>query len=202
MRRRLWSETNAKNLEGLSSPENFGIWIPFHELFRPAISKSASCRCCFATQANCTDCRAAMPSTIHMTDSIYGAVTLTRSGLIWNGSRVGSANGYNANSCICANFGPINFTLNYQLSCGGSPPSLSMTVTYHVCSAGNAIIDDSATAFGSRFDATSHQLLPFDCSLSGSGLTLTISAQGALGTCGGIDVTNAYPNGVTFTLTP
>lgn len=183
------------NLEWMQSQNN--LWIPYHKLFCPGLSKSAPCGCC-PSGSNCTTCgccRNLLPP-LQMTDQLYGGPLNFVNSVATNSSAQvqGAAN--------CATPGvitTITTTLTYTLSChSGPPPYLGIVVSYYWCCSQLAL---AAGPPCSSFVGSQH--FPIATSLdccnpnfsiiipqtagvnpySSSGTTITVTPQGGANAC-------------------
>lgn len=189
----------AENTEWLSSPENHGLYLPFHELFCPGLSKSAPCKCC-PSGSNCTTCACcnALRPALKLSDSVYGGPwNLTPSSTTQSVTLNGAANCAQENTCS-----NITTNLTYTLSCsGGAPNFYFVTVAYFWCSTQNSMT--TGGAFGaSVFSNHSPVITSLDCAhlsltftVSGSSGVATPYGPGPAGKC------NPNPSGNSATIT-
>lgn len=200
MRRRLWARTVAENLEWLSSPENFGLVLPAHHLFRPGLSKSAGCKCCGGSGCTtCTCCRTLWPA-LKLTDSLYGTINLTGSPPS-TGTNSSAALFGSADCAYPAVLVDITGSLVYTLSCtNGTPPFVSVTVTFKICLNSSALADSSVnpallgtTHLTTTHDSAANILTTTNC--SSPLFNLAMAPQGFHGY-------SPYWNGATITIQP
>lgn len=180
MRRKKLEYNFCQNVEWLESPENHGLVLPYHRLFCPNLSKSAPCKCCgHTTQSNCTDCLAALPSTMHLSDSTQSHSVANNTAKCFVSNCTQGQRCFNDSNFLCSGFNPcpgtsasITTCVSYSLGCASSPsPHVTLLLEWPICaSGGNAPCSPpgSSGCTGSNNLGVAGDNLPLDCGLSSS----------------------------------
>lgn len=191
----------AENTEWLSSPENHGLYLPFHKLFCPGLSKSAPCGCC-PSGSGCTLCACcnALRPRLKLSDSVYGGPwnldlsEQTTQTVTMNGAANCSFEG------TCSN---ITTDLLYALKCSaGTPNFYFVSVTYYWCCSQNSMATNVSTCQG--FVNSTHS--PITTTLDCAHLSLTFTVSGSAGSAtpygpGQAGKCNPNPSGNQATIT-